>query len=294
MAAFDEVQFPPSISAGATGGPQFLTDVAVLRSGYEQRNSVWALGRGTWDVATGVKTKANLDILIAFFRARKGKATGFRFKDWSDYYATGQVLGAGSGSSTITAASESGNVVTITTAAAHNLVAGQYVTISGVTPSAYNGVFQILAVPTSTSFTVWNTTSGLGAGSAFGSAGSFVYQLVKNYTSGPTTYTRPIYKPVQDPTPGSGNVPPATAVYLNGVAKVEGTDFTIDYTTGLVTFASVVGDSIAVSADFQFDVPARFDTDQMDIAVEALDLSLGSLGNWGKVPVVELRGSGGN
>jgi uncharacterized protein (TIGR02217 family) len=33
--------------------------------------------------------------LIAFFQARRGKAYGFRFKDWTDYKATGQLLGTG-------------------------------------------------------------------------------------------------------------------------------------------------------------------------------------------------------
>jgi uncharacterized protein (TIGR02217 family) len=51
--------------------------------------------RGRWDVASGLKNQQQLDELIAFFRARKGKAYGFRFKDWTDYKATGQLLGTG-------------------------------------------------------------------------------------------------------------------------------------------------------------------------------------------------------
>jgi hypothetical protein len=38
-----------------------------------------------------------LDELIAFCRARKGRAYGFRFKDWTDYKATGQLTGTGNG-----------------------------------------------------------------------------------------------------------------------------------------------------------------------------------------------------
>ena len=45
------------------------------------------------------------------------------------------------------------DLVTVTTSAAHNLQAGQLVTIAGVTPSSYNGTFVILSVPTSTTFT---------------------------------------------------------------------------------------------------------------------------------------------
>jgi uncharacterized protein (TIGR02217 family) len=40
----------------------------------------WAEARGRWDVGTGLKNQQQLDALIAFFRARKGKAYGFRFK----------------------------------------------------------------------------------------------------------------------------------------------------------------------------------------------------------------------
>ena len=51
--------------------------------------------RGRWDVASGLKKQAQIDELIAFFRARRGKAYGFRFKDWTDYKATGELLGTG-------------------------------------------------------------------------------------------------------------------------------------------------------------------------------------------------------
>jgi uncharacterized protein (TIGR02217 family) len=51
-------------------------------------------------VASGLKKQTQLDTLIAFFRARKGRAHGFRFKDWTDYKATAQALGTGNGTIT--------------------------------------------------------------------------------------------------------------------------------------------------------------------------------------------------
>jgi uncharacterized protein (TIGR02217 family) len=36
---------------------------------------------------------SSIDELIAFFRARRGEAYGFRFKYWTDHKATGQFLG---------------------------------------------------------------------------------------------------------------------------------------------------------------------------------------------------------
>jgi hypothetical protein len=55
----------------------------------------------------------------------------------------------------------SGTVVTYTTSAAHGFSVGQYVTITGVTPTAYNLTNAVIAtVPTSTTFTVANTATG--------------------------------------------------------------------------------------------------------------------------------------
>lgn len=95
--AFVEVQFPTDISYGSSGGPEYATDIVASLSGYEQRNVNWEQARARYNVAHGVKTKAQLDALIAFFRARKGRAHGFRFKDWTDYQATGETLGTGNG-----------------------------------------------------------------------------------------------------------------------------------------------------------------------------------------------------
>ena len=90
--SFVEVQFPGDISYGATGGPMFLTDVVATVSGHEQRNSKWSQARARYNVASGVKTETQWQALISFFRARRGKAVGFRFKDWGDFKAVNQPL----------------------------------------------------------------------------------------------------------------------------------------------------------------------------------------------------------
>lgn len=96
---FVETQFPTDISYGSSGGPEYATDVVVSSSGYEHRNVNWEQARARYNVAHGVKTKAQLETLIAFFRARKGRAYGFRFKDWTDYQAT-ETLGIANGTQT--------------------------------------------------------------------------------------------------------------------------------------------------------------------------------------------------
>ena len=79
MTGFHEVRFPDSIAYGATGVRDHGGVTGASHA--PQRNVNWAEARGRWDVASG---QAQLDERIAFFRARKGKAYGFRFKHWTD------------------------------------------------------------------------------------------------------------------------------------------------------------------------------------------------------------------
>jgi uncharacterized protein (TIGR02217 family) len=197
--SFVEAQFPADISYGSSGGPEYSTDIVMTYGGHEQRNINWSQARARFNVAHGVKTKAQLDTLIAFFRARKGRAVGFRFKDWTDYKATAQVLGTGDG------------VLT-------------------------------------------------------------QFQLVKKYVSGATEELRPITKPI------SGSV----KIYLNGVLKTSG--LTINYTTGLVIFTVAPAASVVVTADYEFDVPVRFDTDRLSATLDAYGVH-----SWLDIPLIEVR-----
>ena len=59
-----------------------------------------------------------------------------------------------------TATSGTGTVATVTVTATHSLSVGQLVTVSGVTPLGYNGTYVVTAVPTTTSFSYANATTG--------------------------------------------------------------------------------------------------------------------------------------
>jgi uncharacterized protein (TIGR02217 family) len=197
--SFHEVQFPPDIAYGATGGPAYATAVVEAGGGNETRNVNWAASRGKWNVASGLKNRTQVAALIAFFRARRGKAYGFRFKDWIDYQATAETIGTGDGVAT-------------------------------------------------------------------------TFQLVKAYTSGGVTETRTIKKPV------TGTV----RVYKDAVEQLSG--WSVNTSTGVVTFTSPPADDAIITADFEFDVPVRFDTDVMSVNLQFYNLS-----DWGEIPVVELR-----
>lgn len=83
--AFHEVRFNTEIRYGTIGGPEFSTTITVTDSGFEQRNINWSQSRGRWVIGDDVYNKAQMDYLIAFYRARQGRAHGFRLKDWSDW-----------------------------------------------------------------------------------------------------------------------------------------------------------------------------------------------------------------
>jgi len=108
-----------------------------------------------------------------------------------------------------------------------------------------------------------------------GDGSDATWQLVKVYTQGAYTRTRKILKPV------AGTVVVAVA----GSAKIEGIDYTVDTTTGIVTFAggSAPTAGQAITAGFQFDVPVRFDTDRLSININDYNAAAA------QVPLVELK-----
>jgi uncharacterized protein (TIGR02217 family) len=109
-----------------------------------------------------------------------------------------------------------------------------------------------------------------------GNGTATVFQLVKTYGSVYAPYQRPIAKPV------AGSV----RVAVNGVEQAAGSAFSVDTTTGTVTFLSghVPGSGATVRAGFLFDVPVRFDTDYLEV-----DLSAFAAGSVPRIPLVEIK-----
>lgn len=104
--AFDAVDFPLALGREAAVSPGFSTAVVTTASGREQRNADWADARMRFDAGPGVRSQADVEELIAFFRARQGAARGFRFRDPFDFSSNGmtgepgaldQMLGVGDG-----------------------------------------------------------------------------------------------------------------------------------------------------------------------------------------------------
>jgi uncharacterized protein (TIGR02217 family) len=86
---FDDVPFPIEIGQDASVGPSFSTNIVTSASGREARNANWAQARLRFDAGPGVRGESELQTLLAFFRARRGAAIGFRFRDPYDNSSSG-------------------------------------------------------------------------------------------------------------------------------------------------------------------------------------------------------------
>lgn len=107
--AFHQSRFPLDIALDARGGPERMTDVVTLASGAEERNSRWAHSRRKYNAGYGVKSRADMQAVLAFFEERRGRFHSFLWRDGFDYSSNGgsgtptpvdQVIGVGDGSVT--------------------------------------------------------------------------------------------------------------------------------------------------------------------------------------------------
>jgi len=116
------------------------------------------------------------------------------------------------------------------------------------------------------------TDQTIGTGDGYETA----FQLIKTYGVTYAPYTRNITKPV------NGSV----LIAVNGSLQTEGggNDYTVNYTTGVVTFNSAPMNGHAITAGFEFDVPCRFDNDRLEIDVAGF-----KHGSIPDIPVIEIR-----
>lgn len=108
--AFHATRFPLDIALGARGGPERTTDIVTLASGHEERNSRWAQSRRRYNAGYGVKSRADMQAVLAFFEERRGRFHSFLWRDGLDHSSHGgdevptaldQALGTGDGARTV-------------------------------------------------------------------------------------------------------------------------------------------------------------------------------------------------
>jgi uncharacterized protein (TIGR02217 family) len=155
-------RFPDNIAFGATVGPTYMTVVTPIYSGRESRTIAWTQARCHFDVGRRMMNAADTAAIDAFFRSVKGRAYGFRIKDWTDYVAT-TVNG------TLVATTAPG-VIQLAKTYLTGATVGQYAAISGVNGTlgtTLNGkLWQITAVGTNQITVAANTTGNTGSGGA--------------------------------------------------------------------------------------------------------------------------------
>lgn len=290
MSFFESPRFPDDISYGASGGPCYSTDVVVINSGFEQANINWSVPRARYDVAHGVRTQAQLDVLLAFFRICKGRAHGFRYKDWSDFtvaVADGRMgtTAVGTGLPTYQLCKRYSNAAGSEDRAVKKPVSGSV--------TCYRNAVQITVGAGAGNITI-DTATGIVTFVADASAAA------SSITAGATT---------QVVLPANLGLVGGKLLYLSGfagsdAALVNGLAHTINSITGAgpytftlatntsgktITLGSGAGAKFPQASDAltwagEFDVPVRFDTDEMRVSIDSYNIY-----SWGQIPLVEKR-----
>lgn len=123
-------------------------------------------------------------------------------------------------------------------------------------------------------FKDWGDYSTTGESIGTGDGSNLIFRLTKTYGSN-NPYVRRIFKPVDG----------TLTVYVDGVA-VSAATYSIDTTTGTVTFGAGNAPAAgkAVTADFEFDVPVRFDTDALASTHDGWLTE-----EWPNIPIKEIK-----
>ena len=109
-----------------------------------------------------------------------------------------------------------------------------------------------------------------------GDGGTARFQLVKTYGSAFAPWTRVIAKPLAG----------SEVVAVAGMLQTSGTHYALDATTGQLQFLSghipIAG--APITAGYEFDVPARFDTDVLQVDIQGV-----RHGAIPTIPIVEIK-----
>lgn len=136
----------------------------------------------------------------------------------------------------------------------------------------------------------------------FGDGGTTNFQLIKNYIQPEIDVCtkRKILKPIAGTTRiffkafTAAEVAAFTwqkqadirTVFSAGIpdGSEQQLNWSIDTTTGIVTFNSAPASNVAIIASYQFEVPVRFATDDMPANWHLVDAE-----QWGNIPIIELK-----
>lgn len=295
MAFIESPRFPEAISQGARRARKWSTTVVEVASGREQRNRNWTYPRYTYEVAHNVRTAADAALINAFLEAIAGRADGFRFRDHADATATqaNGLLGAGIGAGV----------------PGYQLIKRySYGAISRDRP---------ITKPVSGSVAVYRNAAPVTFGAAAGNC-------ALNTATGIVTFVADATSASSAITPGATTqvvlasnlgLIAGKLLYLSGfagadAASVNALAHTINSITGAgpytftlatntsgktITLGSGAGAKYPQASDTlawtgQFDVPVRFDSDQIWSQMAGPLANDGSIPEgWDSIPLIEIR-----
>jgi uncharacterized protein (TIGR02217 family) len=131
------------------------------------------------------------------------------------------------------------------------------------------------------------------------------FQLIKTYVAGNLSYTKNIYKPITSEVVNylGTYLTDTVDVYLNGskqshalgYAATSGAAYSLDYTTGIITFVTAPGNGVVITSTYQYHFPVRFDTDKLDIQLEESNVEGGApIISWNSIGLQEIRMTSGS
>lgn len=91
------------------------------------------------------------------------------------------------------------------------------------------------------------------------------FQLKKKWVKGANSLTKNIRKPVTS----------TVVIEVDGVSQTESVDFTVDTTTGIVTFTTAPSNGDVITCGFEYDIPVRFDSDDMTSILQSVYTAAG-------------------
>ena len=265
-----EIRFPDDVSYGSSVGPAYSTVVAQTGSGFESVISNWAAAKHRYNVGYGLRKIETIETVIAFFHAVRGRAFGFRYKDWADYKscadaatpaATNQLLGTGDGSDTTFQLQKTYTYLTESYArtitkpvTGTTLVSIQNVTDPRWTVSTVTGIVTFSANITKTVTAITNAATAQVTATGHGlSIGWTVH-----------------FSSVSGMTQINGKRAAVASI-------VDADNFTISLnTTAYSAYTSggsvntIPQTSEEVRAGFEFDVPVRFESDLLSVSLDNL------------------------
>lgn len=269
--AFYETRFPECISYGSVGGPSWKTDVIVFDSGFEQRNQRWANLRNVYDVAYGVRSIDDLRVLVAFFNEMRGRAHTFRYKDWLDFQVTNEPL-VPTGTGTVQLIKTYGNGFNNYTKQIKKPVSGQVALTRNGSPFTTFSVDTTTGIVTLTAISSKNITAITQANPG----------VISSTAHGFTNGQQVLLSSIGGMTQLNGQLVTVTVVDPNSYSIGINTTGYTAYTSGGVADLHVQP-SDTLTWTGEFDIPCRFDTDQLDVNYSHYQAGETS------VPLVEVR-----